>query len=480
VFVALTSACVVENPAWIGNGPQTSSAGTSGDPTSAGTQGPTTTADATAESTPTDPDTGPDDTGPDPDMGVPTSSGCEPLPPPRGNIVEIASSDALASAVAAAAPGDTLVLAPGTYAVQAPLVFDMADVTLRSQSGEPDDTVLDLGGLTTSAIEIAASGVTIAELGIRNAGGRMIVVAASDRALVGTTLYRLALADAFDLMVDISGDSAGTVFADAGEIACSTFAISDDFRPDGAGGCDVGAISGRGIADWTIRDNTFSNFWCPTGEPRTAVRLFAGSHRSQVERNLFVDNWKSLVLGDAGPPDVPESECEEAYVPYRASEDPACTGYWGHVGGVVVNNRVWVGGPGISVLPQADTGIALACACESDVLHNTVVNLGETTGSIEWRYSRTRARVANNYCTEKLWERNPAAITLASSNVQFGSPNVFVAPLEPPPALDLHLAPGIDGAIDVGFALPDPGVPEDFEHDARDGLPDAGADELVR
>ncbi|MBK8234081.1 MAG: hypothetical protein IPK74_00860 [Deltaproteobacteria bacterium] len=478
MFVALTSACVVENPAWIGNGPQTSSAGTSGsgDPTSGGTQGTTTT----AESTPTDPDTGPDDTGPDPDMGVPMPSGCEPLPPPRGNIVEIASSDALVTAVAAATPGDTLVLAPGTYAVEAPLVFDVADVTLRSQSGEPDDTVLDLGGLTTSAIEIAASDVTIAELGIRNAGGRMIVVAASDRTLIGTTLYRLALVDGFDLMVEVTGNSAGTVFADAGEIACSTFTISDDFRPDGAGGCEVGAISGRGIADWTIRDNTFSNFWCPTGQARTVVRLFGGSHRSQVERNLFVDNWKSLVLGDGGPTDLPEPVCEEAYMPYRTSEEPDCGGYWGHVGGVVVNNRVWVGGPGISVVPKVDTGIALACACDTDVLHNTVVNLGMTTGSIEWRYTRTRARVANNYCTDQLWERNPAAITLASSNVQFGSPNVFVAPLEPLPALDLHLAPGIDGAVDIGFALPDPGVPEDFEHDGRDRLPDAGADELVR
>src|SRR5207247_2237367 len=72
----------------------------------------------------------------------------------------------LLSALSGAAPGATIALAPGTYAIATPILIKTAGLTLRSMSGDASSVVLDGGGTTTPAVRADVSGVTIASLTI--------------------------------------------------------------------------------------------------------------------------------------------------------------------------------------------------------------------------------------------------------------------------------------------------------------------------
>ncbi|MFO1210695.1 MAG: nitrous oxide reductase family maturation protein NosD [Amaricoccus sp.] len=91
----------------------------------------------------------------------------------------LAPGDDLAAAVAAAAPGDELVLSAGIHA--GPVTLDRA-VTLRGEPG----AVLDAGG-TGSVITVTAPGVTVADLAIRGSGSDRTAMDAGVNLLKGAT-----------------------------------------------------------------------------------------------------------------------------------------------------------------------------------------------------------------------------------------------------------------------------------------------------
>src|SRR5262245_58126686 len=78
------------------------------------------------------------DTDTDPDVTV--EDRCAPLPDVGGTMVAL--TDDLAAMIDAAAPGDTLLLADGTFEVEAPIVIDKA-LTIRSASGDREAAIVD-------------------------------------------------------------------------------------------------------------------------------------------------------------------------------------------------------------------------------------------------------------------------------------------------------------------------------------------------
>ncbi len=95
---------------------------------------------------------------------------CEPLPAPAGNVVAVATVTQLVDAVDGASPGDTILVADGSYALDgAYLRFDTPGVTLRSASGNREAVVLDGNYLTTEIVQVVASDVTVADLTLREA-----------------------------------------------------------------------------------------------------------------------------------------------------------------------------------------------------------------------------------------------------------------------------------------------------------------------
>jgi hypothetical protein len=442
-LLVATTACLVENPRW--------------HPLDASTT------------------TGGSDSG-----GEPLPLGCEPLPA-AADAIAITPADAaqLPARIAAAAAADTFVLAPGEYAITDAIVVQADGVTIRSATGEPDDVWLDGGGGAFDLVVVRADNVTIAELGLRRSGSSLVAVVPDTASRSGTVVHRVVFRDAEHAALRVDANPDGPFFADDGTVACSDFGVTDEARAATIT-CERQAIEVVAGAGWTMRDNHVEGFWCPSENYIPSVRFQHGARDTVVERNVFVDNWRTLMIGNSGPPGATMPACTLDLPEYRAWDDASCGSvYWGHLGGTIRNNLVWIGGAGISAIPGIDAAISLWCVCGTDVFHNTVVNTIDIYDSIEWRFDRSQLRVANNYCTDRIYARDPAAAQLTTYNASFATPNVFVAPLAPPPDLDLHLAPGIDGAIDKGVVLPAPGVPEDFDHDARDATPDLGADEWV-
>lgn len=437
VFVAVAG-CLVENPAWDG----LVSASGSGD----------TSADAT--------------TGPDP---MP-SPGCDPLPPPEQGapLVEVEPGQAaeLDELVAAAVPGTTFWLAEGTYdrSGQPPIVITASGTVIRSATGDPEAVILDGGGGLDDLITIRADDVTLAELSVRNTGDDLVAVdPVGTTTIVGTRLHRVHVRDAVNFQLVLEADFAVGSFADDGTVSCSTFALTDEFRAATPDCSSTGAIKGFGASGWTIRDSRFEDMWCPTSGAFIAVHLAYGAANTVVERNLFRDVYRGVMLGF-------ETDMLGAR---PAPPGSACPTGVQHVGGSIRNNMLWAGGSGLAASSAGvDALISVWSACEIEIQHNTVVSLLPLFSTIEYRFSDTTGAVTNNLLTSPVVARDPAAIVDAG-NLGDAGLELFVDPA----AGDLHLVPSAAAAIDAAVDVGPTGPLDDFDAQARDATPDVGADE---
>jgi hypothetical protein len=102
-----------------------------------------------------------------------------PLPPPSGNVVNVATEPQLQAAVAGLASNTTILIAPGTYRLTSTLYVNgtFASVALRGSSGNADDVVLVGPGMTNASFGSVphgiwsggnVQGITIANLTIRD------------------------------------------------------------------------------------------------------------------------------------------------------------------------------------------------------------------------------------------------------------------------------------------------------------------------
>ena len=131
---------------------------------------------------------------------------CPPLPPPIGTVVHVSTVAALVAAVNNAAAGTTILLADGTYALDGEyLRFDTPELTLRSASGNREAVVLDGNYLTTEIIQIVASGVTIADLTLREAYYHPIhVMSTPGSHTLNTMIYNVHIIDPGEQAVKIN------------------------------------------------------------------------------------------------------------------------------------------------------------------------------------------------------------------------------------------------------------------------------------
>ena len=123
-----------------------------------------------------------------------------------------------------------------------------------------------------------------------------------------------------------------------------------------------------------------------------------------------------------------------------------------------------------------DSGIGLEAACGVEVLHNSVFSTQAPFSSIEWRFSATNGRAANNLVSHNLRPRDGALLTSAG-NLTNTAASVVVSLSGNG---DLHLsASGAATAANRGVALPAGLADTDMDGELRDATPDVGADELT-
>ncbi len=330
---------------------------------------------------------GPTDANVDSSVDAPgtVSNFCEPLPPSTGTVVNTVGS--LRTAVMGAANGATILVADGVYDLGgSPLTIGQPNVTLRSASGHREDVVIDSGGPDASAIKIAASNVTVTSLTIQHGTDALTVQPVAMPGIEDTRIYDVLFRDQTNAPVLIFPMALpGGPYADHGTIACSRFELTPTGGIDpcafmtGIFGIDAVAALG-----WTVRDNWFVGLHCANAPKRT-VAFDDGSRDTTIIRNRFLNSGKNIRLGND-----PLSNTRRNY-PGDALPD-GCTITPDHWGGVVCNNTI--AGLGVTQLVE---GIALWHACDTKVVHNTIVSrAGATVTNIEYRFADTLVQITNN------------------------------------------------------------------------------------
>ena len=396
----------------------------------------------------------------------PSSATCGPLPRGRGPTIRVrpAQASSLPAIVAGAPAGATVLLADGTYRLPRTLVVTKARVTIRSRSGRPGAVVLDGRYATGDLVAAAASDVTIAEVTLTRASYHLVHIVPRDGGptIRRVRLYRLQLVDGAEQFVKINPNAARTAFADAGRVECSTFRLTDRGRPHVPSDflpCYTGGVDAHGARGWTVRLNRFHDIRCARGLAEHAVHFWTGSRDTLVERNTIVDCARGIGFGLGERTDWA-----------RRYPDRPGTGYVGHYGGIIRNNVVVAGRPGM------DTAIGLEQARAARVYHNTVYASPRASGyfsSLDYRFPNTTADIRNNLVT-RITARDGATATLAR-NVQ----SVPASWFRNAARLDFHLSRAAAGAIDRGVPVRAAGLDIDGKPHSV-GPPDLGADETAR
>ncbi len=395
---------------------------------------------------------------------------CEPLPPPSGNIVHVSTVNALQSAVNNASPGDTILIADGTYPLNGVyLRVDSPSLTIRSASGNRAAVILDGNYITTEIFQVVASDVTIADLTLREAYDHPIHISSTESShTLNTLIYNLHIIDPGQQAIKINPANSGLpgYYTDDGEIACSHIELTDAGRTHIRDNCYTGGIDAHQSRGWLFRDNLIEGFWCDSGLSEHGIHLWRGCRDTLIERNMLNDNARGIGLGlvtSGSGRTYPDDPC------------PVAVGYVDDFGGLIRNNFVSANDADLFASEYGfDCGICLWNACNAQVLNNTVftTDSGSTFSSIEWRFPNTNAVIFNNLVNHQMQERNGATGTL-TGNLTTVQASWFVDAAMG----DLHLLAIATDAIDR--VVEPANVSDDIDGDLRPigTAPDIGADE---
>ena len=356
---------------------------------------------------------------------------CPPLPPPTGNIININNQTDLIDQATNAPAGSTLLIAPGTYNMSGIVYIVNNGISLRGQTGNRADVVLDFGGMVGGefGILVNADDVVIADLTIRNATDHGVSIQGTDRPL----LYNLHILDINDQLVKVNPAGNGS---EDGVLACSRLEYTTT-APDNY----TNGISAHNAHRWVVRDNEWIRIRTNDDTTVPAVLFWSGSTDTIVERNYFLDCSRGVAFGLSN----------------------------GHTGGIVRNNMFLFRQP-------HDVAIEMAHATGWLVAHNTAVLLNPMSGltwGMEARFDGTQGTFAYNLTNMNIWADRDGANGTLTGNETHAQNSWFVDVA----GGDLHLVAGATAVIDQAAPLPQ--VPTDYDGDPRPlgSAPDIGADE---
>jgi hypothetical protein len=368
--------------------------------------------------------------------------------PLTGRRVEVATEVELQTAVRHATPGDTIVIAPGTYALSHTLRLVVNDLTVRGVTEGCDEVILVGKGMRNAnygdvphGIWVGAKRATIAHLTIRDVYFHPIQLEPNQGA-DQPHIYNVRLVDAGQQFIKASARTGGGVGVSNGVVEYSILEYTTTARSSYTNGIDV-----HGGVGWIIRQNRFRNLQAPSGQlAGPAVLMWNGSRDTITDGNQFLNCARGIAYGLGG----------------GRSDD--------HVGGIIRNNMF-----SRTANQPGDVGIQLENSAQTQVLHNTIVLSGTYPNAIEYRFAATTGvEIRFNLLDSAVRARDGAQGSVAS-NVTTATAAFFVnAPLG-----DLHLQSSATAAIDK--ATPHPSVPSDYDGQPRPlGVqPDIGADEYA-
>lgn len=394
--------------------------------------------------------------------GGPPTVGCDPLPAPSGDIINVTAAQAgeLPGIVSSAPADSTILLEDGNYALATTLQIANNGLSLRGASGDAANVIIDGAYAVNELLAITGSNVTVSDITLTRAIDHPIHIypPAAGVDVVGTLVYRTRIIDGGEQFIKINPIVGQEGWIDDGRVECSTFELTDEGRPNVepcCGGCYTGGIDAHAAWRWEVRNNVFRGIYCATGLAEHAVHFWKGSRDTLVENNVIINCARGIGFGlgsgtgDRIYPDSPHGGLNLA-----------------HYDGIIRNNVVYAD------IPYFDTGIELQDTRETHAYHNTVISTPAATAffsSIDYRFPQTIAVIQNNL-TVRVTQRDGAMGTV-SHNLESTPLDYFVSV-----PMDFHLTPAATQAIDQGTPVTEAGI--DMDGDTHDnGAPDLGADE---
>jgi hypothetical protein len=372
--------------------------------------------------------------------------------PAGAEVVPVSNAAQLIAAIDAAAPGDVITLANGTYDVAQNLNCDVA--------GTPDEPIVvraanPLGALirfdAVEGFKVSRRHWSFEDLDIQGVCAddedcehAFHVFGDADFLVIRNSRLR-----DFNAQIKSNRDPAEALFPDDVLIEGNEFSDGDARSTDNP----VTKIDVVGGRRWVVRANFIHDFEKGGGDTISYAAFLKGNSRDGTfERNLVIcerDHVGGVRLGLSlgGGGSGPNSICEDA----------TCTPE--HQNGILRNNIV--------VNCPADVGIYLNEATNTRIYDNTLIG---NTG-IDVRFAASTADIRNNLVSGAIRNRdggsstqsaNLTGITLAQYDQWFADP---LAP-------DLTL---LDGTAFVDLAEPLAAVPDDYCAAPRGALPDRGA-----
>ena len=372
--------------------------------------------------------------------------------------VPVADVPGLVGAIQAAKPGDTIVLAPGTYEVhqskiaceaagtaEAPIVVraaELGSVTIRFDAVEG----FHVRGPHWEFANLDIEGICAADSDCEHA---FHVTGAAEN----TWLHHNRM-HGFNAMIKGNGEpiGPGDSFVWPDDVVIEYNELYNPAPRDT--GNPVTPIDVVGGQRWVLRGN-FIHDHAKGGGDGVSYAAFLKGHSKDglIERNLVVcellhSGQVRLGLSLGGGGTGPDSICE----------DGACKPE--HERGILRNNLI--------VNCPADVGVYVNAGADSKIVNNTLYN----TAGVDMRFAETTGLVANNLMNGKVRDRD-GGTSMKMNNLEEITLADFAAWFVDPSAYDFTLKDGA-AIVDLGVALAE--VTDDYcGNDRQDGNNDIGA-----
>ncbi len=296
----------------------------------------------------------------------------------------------LETAVKKATPGTTILVNDGIYEMTKSLNFSKDKVILRSKNGNRGKVVLRgngmKGGRLSHIIHILASDITVADLSLGLVTQHGIQIHGENGAM-RPLMYNLRVFDCGQQLIKVSvggGGAKGRKYSDGGELAFSLLEYTDHAPSSYTNGIDV--LAGKG---WLVRDNKFVRIRGPEGQPSGAAILFwQNSIDTVVERNLLIECFKGIAIGNPSGPNPNRSRNGESV--------------YDHQGSIVRNNI-------IVRMDNGDSGIEFNRAKDYECYYNIVyVYSTSINWAIEYRFKKSKGIIKYNLSNMPIFKRDNA------------------------------------------------------------------------
>lgn len=420
---------------------------------------------ATSTSGPGDSDSAGDGTGDPPEPSPQPQSLCPDVSPdPEFTAVTVEPSEVsqLHSILQEAGRGTAVLLEPGVYRLEQPLVIGAAGVYFGSSTHRAADVLLDGGLQLDNLLRVEASDVTVANLSwTATREGAVVVTGGPAADTSGVELVNLIFRDVRRAVA--VRPSAEGYYSDDGSFACSTVRVTDVARQALGGICNISGFGALGAQRWTVRDSVFDGIWCMQGTTEYSIVFAGGARDVLVERNRIVQSSRGIRLG------------RNTTNNGRPLPDPACGGGDADVVGARIYNNM-IAGTDTELFASQQSfvdGISVWRSCGVEVAHNTIVGAqSPVRGTIEYRWADDDIGLFNNLLSHPIVEREESAAT-RGGNLESIALSIF----EDAASGDLHLDPTssseLRGVRDLLSR-----VSQDFDGEVRADPPNVGADEL--